>query len=519
MLFHSTSIGATVIGLIASLDFVSAIQEPSNVTTITAPNGATIRYKEPGKEGICETTPGVNSYSGYIDTSPTLHTFFWFFESRNDPENDPITVWINGGPGSDSLVGVFTGFGPCSINDEGATEINPLSWNNVSNVLYLSQPVGTGFSYVDLEEGSLDEYTGQFLSADLANATGVWPVVNETTVIDTSEDAAVAAWDIVQAFYSALPTLNPKIKSKEFHLWTVSYGPAIMKHFKDQNAEVAAGNINGTHLDLKSLGLGNAYIDAAIQAPFFPSFATNNTYNITAYNASVHAAASFALAAPTTGCLAQTENCRALQALYPRNPTRDAVCAEAWHQCFDNVEGVYRSVSGRDRFDIRLPEADSEFAAAEAVVAAYLNVGAVQDAIGASSNYTPEATAVTYAFFQSGDGVLAGFKEAVEELVEDGVSVLVFSGDADYACNWKGGEAVSLAVNYTGAADFAATEYAPFVVDGEEYGQARQNGNFAFLRVYDAGHMVQTYQPRAMLEFFNRTIHGLDVATGLEDVS
>ncbi|KAL1625447.1 hypothetical protein SLS54_003539 [Diplodia seriata] len=86
------------------------------------------------------------------------------------------------------------------------------------------KPVGTGFSYADLEEGSLDEYTGQFLSADLANATGVWPVINETTVIDTSEDAAVAAWDIVQAFYSALPTLNPKIKSKEFHLWTVSYG-------------------------------------------------------------------------------------------------------------------------------------------------------------------------------------------------------------------------------------------------------------------------------------------------------
>ncbi|GME43588.1 Nacht domain protein [Neofusicoccum parvum] len=510
----SNRVGATVAPLLLSFHAVSAQipQAPSDVTTITAPNGATIRYKEPGKSGICETTPGVNSYSGFIDTSPTRHTFFWLFESRNDPENDPLTVWINGGPGSDSLVGVFTGNGPCSINDDGTTEINPLSWNNVSNVLYLSQPVGTGFSYADLEEGSLDETSGQFLSADLANVTGVWPVVNETTVIDTSEDAAVAAWEIVQAFYSALPILDPKIKSKEFNLWTVSYGghyaPAIMKHFKEQNDEIAAGNANGTHLELKSLGLGNAYIDAAIQAPFFPTFATNNTYNITAYNSSIYDYSQVALNMPGIGCLAQLSNCAALQEALPRNPTRDAVCAEAWHSCFDNVEGLYRAFSGLDRFDIRLNESESLFVQGEAIVAAYLNVPEVQDAIGVASNYTPESAPVMYAFFQSGDGALSGFREALGELADAGVSVLLFNGDADYACNWLGGEAVALAVNYTGAEDFAAAEYTPYVVDGKEYGQAKQHDKLAFLRVYEAGHIVQEYQPGAMLDFFNKTIHG-----------
>ena len=87
-------------------------QLPANATgvkTLTTPEGVTIRYKEPGKEGVCETTPGVNSYSGYIDLDAETHTFFWFFEARNNPKEAPITLWLNGGPGSDSLIGLFEG--------------------------------------------------------------------------------------------------------------------------------------------------------------------------------------------------------------------------------------------------------------------------------------------------------------------------------------------------------------------------------------------------------------------------
>lgn len=83
--------------------------EPTDVKTITSPGGATIRYKEPELEGVCETTPGVNSYSGYVDLDDDTHMFFWFFEARHNPDEAPLTLWLNGGPGSDSLIGLFEG--------------------------------------------------------------------------------------------------------------------------------------------------------------------------------------------------------------------------------------------------------------------------------------------------------------------------------------------------------------------------------------------------------------------------
>jgi carboxypeptidase C (cathepsin A) len=82
---------------------------PVGVQSVTSPNNVSITYKEPGKEGICETTPGVNSYAGFVNIAPDVHSFFWFFESRRDPANDPVTLWLNGGPGSDSLIGLFQG--------------------------------------------------------------------------------------------------------------------------------------------------------------------------------------------------------------------------------------------------------------------------------------------------------------------------------------------------------------------------------------------------------------------------
>ena len=104
-------------------------------------------------------------------------------------------------------------------------------------------------------------------------------------------------------------------------------------------------------------------------------------------------------------------------------------------------------------------------------------------------------------------------------ILDRGVRVSLFYGDADYICNWFGGQAISLALNYTHSAEFAAADYAPFTYGGVEYGEVRQYGNFSFLRVYEAGHEVPYYQPQAALALFNRSISLVNLADGTEAIT
>ncbi|KAJ5752381.1 hypothetical protein N7520_009298 [Penicillium odoratum] len=485
-------------------------KEPTGVKTIKTANNVTIRYKEPGKEGVCETTPGVNSYAGYVDLAPDKHTFFWFFEARHKPETAPVTLWLNGGPGSDSLIGLFEELGPCHVNETYDTYLNPHSWNEVSNMLFISQPLGTGFSYSEEEAGSLNPITGSFEPAGFAGVQGRYPVIN-ATMIDTTYLAAEATWEVLQGFLGALPKLDSKIKSKEFNLWTESYGghygPAFFDHFYEQNQKIANGSVKGVQLEFNTLGIINGIIDEAIQAPYYPEFAVHNTYGIEAVNKTVYEYMKFANEMPN-GCQDQVATCKATN----RTSLSDySLCTEATNMCRDNVEGPYYSFSGRGTYDIRHPSNDPT---PPSYYEQYLAKDSVMNALGVDLNYTESNDEVYFAFQQTGDFIWPNFIEDLEDILTRPVRVALIYGDADYICNWFGGQAISLATKYKHSKEFQAAGYAPFLVDGVEYGKTREYGNFSFTRVYEAGHEVPFYQPIAALQLFNRTLNGWELPTG-----
>ena len=149
----------------------------------------------------------------------------------------------------------------------------------------------------------------------------------------------------------------------------------------------------------------------------------------------------------------------------------------------------------------------------------YLNLASTQDALGVNLNYTESNNDVYYAFQKTGDFVYPNFLSDLETILNNSVRVALYHGDADYICNWFGGQAVSLQVDYVHSAEFRAAGYAPFVVDGTEYGEVRQYGNFSFMTIYEAGHEVPFYQPLASLAMFSRVLGNLDIATGEEAVT
>jgi len=86
----------------------------------------------------------VKQIAGYLP-SDKGDMFFWLFESRNNPAEDPLLIWLQGGPGCSSELGLITENGPFLLRD-GHLVHNPYSWNSQATVMYVDQPVGVGYS-------------------------------------------------------------------------------------------------------------------------------------------------------------------------------------------------------------------------------------------------------------------------------------------------------------------------------------------------------------------------------------
>jgi len=82
------------------------------------------------------------------------------------------------------------------------------------------------------------------------------------------------------------------------------------------------------------------------------------------------------------------------------------------------------------------------------------------------------------------------------EILESGTKVLIYAGDADFICNWIGNKAWTMELDWDGklgynfAIDKEWYGYQKDKEPGNSYGQLRSYMNFTFLRLYQAGHMV-----------------------------
>ncbi|CAD5179761.1 serine carboxypeptidase-like 42 [Musa acuminata AAA Group] len=94
---------------------------------------------------------GFRQYAGYVDVDEKAGRtlFYYFAEADGDAHAKPLTLWLNGGPGCSSVGGgAFTELGPFFPRGDGrGLRLNKMSWNKVSNLLFVESPAGVGWSY------------------------------------------------------------------------------------------------------------------------------------------------------------------------------------------------------------------------------------------------------------------------------------------------------------------------------------------------------------------------------------
>jgi carboxypeptidase C (cathepsin A) len=251
------------------------------------------------------------------------------------------------------MIGLFQENGPCSVNDDSnSTTLNPWSWNQNVNMLYIDQPVQTGFSFdslinatYDIAESQVTELSPGQPIPEQNNTflVGTLPSNQASFTANSTTNAAIAVWYFAQTFFQEFPDYKPN--DNRISIWTESYGgkygPATAAYFQQQNQKIAQGQISNPadqyiiHLD--TLGIINGCVDDLSMLQSYPHIAFNNTYGIQTIDQAAYETAMQSFTSPE-GCLQKLNTCRSMAAeLDPdnrgSNAAVDNACASADTAC------------------------------------------------------------------------------------------------------------------------------------------------------------------------------------------
>ncbi|KZS92410.1 serine carboxypeptidase [Sistotremastrum niveocremeum HHB9708] len=437
-----------------------------------------VRIKKSSSE-FCD--PSVASYTGWIDTSPARHLFFYFFESRGNPEKDDVIFWTNGGPGGSSALGLFMELGPCRMVDGNTTKVNPYSWNENANIFFIDQPIGVGFSYADYGES-----------------------------VSTTEEAAQ---DIV-AFMTIFFETFSKFKGRGFHLAGESYAgrylPVYAGAIYDHNKRLEASGVEPI-INLQSVMIGNGYTDLATMIPSY--------YDVLCTPASVDPPFDIGACIKIKTALPRCQKWFKESCL----DIFDVISCRAAVSFCSELTGGSMAASGLNPYDISKHCDDYEDTLCYPIsnyITEYLNRPETREILGIPrelSNLTFSSInmELNHAFNAGLDQARVQTKFYLENLLHRGVRVLIYVGSYDGVCNWVGNNRMVDSLEWQGSASFAPQRLRPWsLIKGQEEtspsGLIKNTGNLTFLTIEAAGHMVPYDKPAESLEMVKRWLRRED---------
>ena len=184
--------------------------------------------------------------------------FFWLAMRRGSESStsgkssdgrDRLVVWLNGGPGCSSMVGMMWENGPFTIAEGGERKFslvrNAFAWNEAAHVLFVEQPLRTGFSPA---------------------AEGSRRVKDETVV-------AADFHRFLQSFlrvFNSLASLPLFITGESY---AGTYIPWMAEHILRAQAQPSSLPRDAVQVNLQGVAIGNGEIDFVTQEASFAEYA------------------------------------------------------------------------------------------------------------------------------------------------------------------------------------------------------------------------------------------------------
>ncbi|KOC63106.1 Retinoid-inducible serine carboxypeptidase, partial [Habropoda laboriosa] len=401
--------------------------------------------------------PGEQDW-GYAKVRPFSNMFWWLYYTTANVSSfteKPLIIWLQGGPGASSTsYGNFEELGSLDVN----LKPRNTTWVKEYNVLFIDNPVGTGFSYTTSTAGY------------------------------TTTNAQIAQ-DLLECIKSFLQRL-PEFSKVPTYITTESYGGKMGAEFalvwyKAQQQ----GTINS---NLKGVALGDAWISPID---------------------SVMTWAPFLLA---TG-MVDTNGFKKVE--HAANMTKDAVKLNEWRtatKLWSYTEGVIAEVTNNIDFYniltkmepnyhkqyslIKKLSSEPTFAQmyatySDASLSKLMN-GPVRSALKLPVAHGVQSNVVVSKLQEDFMKPVVNIVESL--LNETSLKVVVLSGHMDLIVDTPGTLCWVEKMKWKNAASWHASTRNPLVVKDNIEGYVKSHGNFAMYWVERAGHMVPKDNPAAM---------------------
>ncbi|KAI8985807.1 Alpha/Beta hydrolase protein [Pilobolus umbonatus] len=421
-------------------------------------------YRITSLPGIDITTLNFIQYAGHIEVSNETdrNLFFWMIESEKKLEKEKLILWLNGGPGCSSMDGLFLENGPYRVNKDKSLSINAGGWQQYATVLYVDQPVGTGFSFSDFNgyRHSLDEI----------------------------------AEDVIM-FMDKIYELFPNLKQYELYIAGESFAGTYIPYIGHRLLQLNKKEDKG--YNLHGLAIGNGWISSQHQYDAYYDYAMTHGLINDDYKpmASKH-----------------------LRECHEKLKENDLVHISECEKILTDIidSSTHENDAGEkvciNSYDIRLTEEPSPACGLTwpyelDVVTEYLRLPELKRAVHSEKQLGGwDECSSTVSKALTGDRSKSAYYLLPDILKE--VPILLYSGEYDLICNYIGTEYMIGNMTWNGAQGYKkSTKKEDWKIDNHVVGYYKEERNLSFVFIKDGSHMVPYDKPLETLDMINRFIN------------